>query len=122
MEQMGKEEIKWFDKKVGLKLKAYSTIPDNLLGFDVIIYRSNVDKDGEDPLLISLFDKLVALNGVIPVVIYAKGRDEFIGGDTEKRKNTYLLHHLANAFIPLVDNVSAAYRVKKLAENDYHVN
>ena len=116
MKRMKEEEIKWFDEKVGLKLPAFSTIPDNLNGYDVIIYRSNVDKNGEDPSLITLFNELSKFNDTIPVVIYAKGKDEFIQGATEKRKNEYLLHHLANAFIPLVDNVSAAYRVKKLAE------
>ncbi len=87
--------------------------------YDVIIYRSNVDKDGEDAFLkSSLFPQLIEMKeeGVIfPVVIYTKEKINY-EGPTFKAINDFQFATIANHTTTLIDNTASAFRVAKLME------
>ena len=90
----------------------------NLDGIDVVIYRSNVDENGEDEYLKDVL--IPALNkseNKLPLVVYAKGFEERLKGQTEAALNEYLLYQIANNTGTLIDNTASAFRVYRLIEN-----
>lgn len=119
LQQMWESEIPQFQTRVHKFTKITGT--HYTLSFDttdVIIYRSNVDASGEDELLKILVRMLKESNKNIPIIVYCKGREEFVRGDTEKAINSYHLSSIANLFVTLIDNTAAAYRVKRLGDPD----
>lgn len=81
--------------------------------FDVIVYRSKVDEDGEDLYLKDrLLPSLLRSEPRPPLVIYTK-RDR-LKGETEKKLSEYTMAHLANNTISLIDNTASAFRVSRL--------
>jgi hypothetical protein len=115
---MKKEEIPRFEKaltKLGILYTDEEDMKSNFsMVNDVVIYRSNADKDGEDLILQELLKKLKD-EGNIPILIYAKGQPEHIKGNTDKALNEYGLFHMATNPVTLIENTSAAYRVSKLS-------
>jgi len=83
------------------------------VSYDVLIYRSSVDANGQDGVLDRIVTELRPYPN-IPLVVYAANRDEWLKGQTEEKFNSHKLVHLANNQVSLIDNVASAYRVAKL--------
>jgi hypothetical protein len=81
--------------------------------YDVIVYRSEVDKEGQDGVLEQIVDELRPFPNT-PLVVYAANRNEWLQGHTEQIFNQHKLVHLANNQVSLIDNVASAFRVAKL--------
>lgn len=85
----------------------------SLIGYDLIVYRSNVDTAGEDKDLIELVRVLKDIPD-LPLVLYAKNNSEFTKGTTEIEISELGLLHRANSQVTLIDNVASTYRVAKM--------
>ena len=117
IKQMEENEITRFKQAFG------ETVPQELEQFDVdkfyptlfdvIVYRSNVDSNGEDEVLQKIIKKLVDAPSV-PLVIYANGVQEYIKGQTDQLLRKYCTFHLATTPVSLIDNVASTYRVAKM--------
>jgi hypothetical protein len=81
--------------------------------YDVIVYRSNVDEKGQDVVLERVVEELKHYP-MIPLVVYAANRQEWLAGNTEQKFYEHKLVHLANNQISLIDNTASAYRVVKM--------
>lgn len=117
LEQMTQDElirfVQVFDSTE--KLESDEILRGNFYptSYDVIIYRSNVDKEGQDGILERIADIMRPFKN-IPLVVYAANRDEWLKGNTEKKFSEHKLVHLANNQVSLIDNVASAYRVSKM--------
>lgn len=86
---------------------------------DVLLYRSNVDDNGEDEYITkTLLPFLNSLSVKIPIVVYAKGRHEFLKGNTETALNNYLQYQLANNIGTLIDNTASSFRTYRLLKKN----
>jgi len=84
-----------------------------------LLYRSNVDDQGVDLFLEkTLIPGLNSHTRKIPLVVYAKGRNEFLKSTTEAALNDYLLYQLANNIGTLIDNTASSFRVYRLLNNE----
>jgi len=117
LNQMTKNEIARFSQVFGMIEKLSSEDFENgifyPIGYDVVVYRSNANQDGEDAVLLKLMEEMKAYSR-IPIVVYASNKNEWLNGQTQKLFNERPLNHLANNQISLIDNVASAYRVSKL--------
>lgn len=115
---MKRAELPTFEKAIN----ALTLSPDldqvQLDDFDVVLYRSGVDQEGEDAFLknqlLPQLEQFKAQGVFIPLVIYCKGRSEFLRANTEKAVNEYGLATIANYTTTLIDNTASAFRVAKL--------
>jgi hypothetical protein len=119
---MEEQELQFFQKAINAPTITSSLGNIRLKEFDVMIYRSNVDEHGEDAFLkTTLLPQLTELkvqNILLPLVIYARGRDEFLKNNTEAAINAYGLATIANYTTTLIDNTASAFRVAKLMEGE----
>lgn len=117
LEQMTQDELIRFVQVFDAteKLESEEILKGNFYpaSYDVIIYRSNVDKEGQDGILERIADIMRPFKN-IPLVVYAANRDEWLKGITEKKFSEHKLVHLANNQVSLIDNVASAYRVSKM--------
>ncbi len=123
LEQMEAEgaELYYLSKALGpvkTKIASPNQKSIKLDGADVVIYRSNVDQSGEDEYLKNvLIPSLNQQESKLPLVVYAKGRSEFLKEDTEAALNEYLLYQIANNTGTLIDNTVSAFRAYRLIQN-----
>lgn len=117
LEQMTQNELVRFIQVFGETEKLSSEDFENEkfypVGYDVVVYRSNVDANGEDPVLVKLTNQM-EMYSMIPIVVYAKDKSEWLNNTTQNIFNARPLNHLANNQISLIDNVASAFRVSKL--------
>jgi hypothetical protein len=115
---MEEQELPFFQKAINAPTITSSLDNIRLKEFDVVIYRSNVDEHGEDAFLkttlLPQLTELKAQNILLPLVIYARGRNEFLKNNTEAAINAYGLATIANYTTTLIDNTASAFRVAKL--------
>ncbi len=111
-------EMPAFEKAIKRPTLSTSLEQIHLEDFDVVMYRSNADDQGEDVFLKNeLLPQLAQLkeaNVFIPLVVYCKGREEFIKGATIEAVNAYGLATIANFTTTLIDNTASAFRVGRL--------
>ncbi|MEZ4963766.1 MAG: hypothetical protein R2791_00880 [Saprospiraceae bacterium] len=117
LKQMSQNELIRFVQVFGIteQLDSVEISKSNFYpaSYDVIIYRSEADEEGQDTVLERLTEELRSFQN-IPIVVYATNRNEWLKGNTEKKFNDHKLVHLANNQISLIDNVASAYRVAKM--------
>lgn len=122
LEQMESEgaELHYASKALGaIKTKIASPKQKDIKldEVDVVVYRSNVDENGEDEYLKEvLIPALNKYKSKLPLVVYAKGFEERLKGQTETVLNEYLLYQIANNTGTLIDNTASAFRVYRLIE------
>lgn len=114
-------ELQFFSKAL-CQPETHIAIKENkpsLSQADTVIYRSNVDEKGEDTYLKDvLLPMLVSRKEKVPLVVYARGREEFLKGDTEAALNNYLLYQIANNTGTLIDNTASSFRTYKLLQKN----
>lgn len=122
IKSMQGEELLTFGKAINEPVLVSQIEDIDLEDYDVVVYRSNVDDQHEDEYLKSvLLPELTYLKNkkqIIPLVIYCKGRSEFLSGETEEAVNQYGLATIANYTTTLIDNTASAFRVAKLMEKE----
>lgn len=85
---------------------------------DVLIYRVQVDGEGEDAFLRDqLLPSLQQQKAAVPLVVYAKGFSERIKGETSNALTKYPLHVIANMTPTLIDNIASSYRAHQLIDS-----